>query len=164
MPDFELKDLLQAVGPTASLIFAAWIFLSYLQSRYTVAYEHYRALIAELRTHREQDERRASLRSQILEYKRRCELMRRATNIGVVSAIVLISALLSAAVGTIFNAASMWKYLTALCAIGGLLLVVWAASLVIVENCRLQRILDSDLSDLPELVERVQHTAPRPKP
>ncbi len=30
MGGFELKDLLSAVGPTASLIFAAWIFLSFL--------------------------------------------------------------------------------------------------------------------------------------
>jgi hypothetical protein len=81
MPDFELKDLLQAIGPSASLIFAAWIFLSFLQSRYSSAYEHYRQLIAELRTHREQDRRLQSLCRQILAYKRRCEQMRWATNI-----------------------------------------------------------------------------------
>jgi hypothetical protein len=156
MPEFELKDLLQALGPTASLIFAAWIFLSFLQSRYTVAYQLYRSLIAELRSHAEQDKRRASLVAQILEYKRRCELMRRATNIGVVSAIVLISALVFAGFGTIFENASLFKYLTAICGIGGLLLVVWAASLVIVENCRLQRLMEIDLSDIPELEERVR--------
>src|SRR5436305_1444599 len=34
---FDLKDLLQAIGPTASLVFAAWIFLSFLESRYVAA-------------------------------------------------------------------------------------------------------------------------------
>lgn len=154
MPDFDLKDLLQAVGPTASLIFAAWIFLTFLQARYTAAYEHYRALIAELRTHGEQDRRRDSLRDQILRYKRRCEQMRLATNIGVTSAILLISALIFAALGTLYDTISAWKYLTACCAIAGLLLVIWAAALVILENYGLQRILESDLSDLPELVDR----------
>jgi hypothetical protein len=103
MPDFDLKDLLQAVGPTASLIFAAWIFLSYLQARYTAAYQLYRSLIAEFRSHHEPDERRASLHAQIREYRRRCELMRRATNIGVASAIVLISALISGEIGTMYD-------------------------------------------------------------
>jgi hypothetical protein len=82
MSEFDLKDLLEAVGPTASLIFAAWIFLTFLQARYTAAYERFRALIAELRSHRGQDQRRTSLRQQILLYKRRCEQMRLATNIG----------------------------------------------------------------------------------
>jgi hypothetical protein len=68
MPDFDLKEFLQAVGPTASLIFAAWIFLTFLQARYSAAYERYRALIAEFREHPNRDKRRESLRGQILEY------------------------------------------------------------------------------------------------
>ncbi|MDB6088009.1 MAG: conserved rane protein of unknown function [Gammaproteobacteria bacterium] len=153
MQSFQLKDLLQAVGPTASLIFAAWIFLNFLQSRYTAAYDRYRALIAEYRVHREQDRRRQSLRDQILEYKRRCEQMRKATHLGVLAAIVLISALIFAALDTIYDQLSLLKYLSATCAVGGLLLVIWAATYVIVENSRLQLIIDSDLSDVPDLQE-----------
>jgi hypothetical protein len=156
MPDFDLKDLLEAVGPTASLIFAAWIFLTFLQARYTAAYERFRALIAELRTHRDQDDRRASLRQQILIYKGRCEQMRLATNIGVISAILLITALICAALGTMDDTVSAWKYLTGCCAIAGLLLVIWAAALVLMENYPVQRLLESDLSDLPELVDDVR--------
>jgi hypothetical protein len=156
MPDFDLKDLLEAVGPTASMIFAAWIFLTFLQARYTSAYERFRALIAELRDHREQDQRRTSLRQQILIYKRRCEQMRLATNIGVCSAILLITALICAALGTMYDTVSAWKYLTACCAVVGLLLVIWAAVLVLIENYTLQRLLDSDLSDVPELVDAVR--------
>jgi hypothetical protein len=85
MLEFQLKDLLQAVGPTASLIFAAWIFLSFLQSRYTSAYERYRSLLQEFRTHEAKDRRRETLQDQILEYKRRCEQMKTATNIGVIA-------------------------------------------------------------------------------
>jgi hypothetical protein len=91
MQGFELKDLLQALGPTASLIFAAWIFLSFLQSRYSAAYERYRSLLDEFRQHSNRDRRRESLHEQILEYKRRCEQMRRATNLGVIAAICLIA-------------------------------------------------------------------------
>ena len=47
---------------------------------------------------------------------------------------------------------SLFKHLTACCAIAGLLLVIWAAALVIVENSRLQIILDSDLEAVQESV------------
>jgi hypothetical protein len=43
------------------------------------------------------------------------------------------------------------KYLCAARAIGGLVLVIWAAVLVLMENARLQVIIDSDLSDVPDL-------------
>jgi hypothetical protein len=42
---------------------------------------------------------------------------------------------------------------TAVCAVVGLLLVIWAASLVIIENSRLRRLLESDVADLPELTD-----------
>src|SRR4051812_36080673 len=74
--DFDTKDLLEAIGPNATLIFAAWIFLSVLQTRYNAAYEQYRGLINTFRNGDAQGERRESLISQIVLYKRRCEQMR----------------------------------------------------------------------------------------
>jgi Mn2+/Fe2+ NRAMP family transporter len=153
MQGFELKDLLQALGPTASLIFAAWIFLSFLQTRYTAAYERYRALIDEFRQHGNRDRRRESLHEQILEYKLRCEQMRRATNLGVIAAIALIAVLFFSALNVMNPNLAVLKYLVAACALAGLLLVIWAAAIVIKENSRLQLIIDSDLSDVAELRE-----------
>lgn len=143
MGEFALKDLLQTIGPTASLIFAAWIYLS--------AYQHYRELLAELRTHPQHDPRRDSLREQILAYKQRCEQMRLATQIGVSAAVSLISAIVIAAVYTIDPRLTALKYLCAVTAIGGLLLVIWAAVLVLLENARLQVIIDSDISDMRDI-------------
>ncbi len=151
MAGFDLKDLLQAVGPTASLIFAAWIFLSFLQQRYMTAYEHYRQLISEFRSHEQRDRRRESLARQILEYKHRCEQMRLATQIGVIAAICLISAIVCAALEAMDSQLRALKYLCAVSAIVGLLLVIWAAVLVLMENARLQVIIDSDISDVSEL-------------
>jgi hypothetical protein len=156
LASFDLKDVLQAVGPTASLIFAAWIFLSYLQQRYSSSYERYRALIDEFRHHPEKDQRHASLLEQILEYKRRCQQMRLATHIGLLAAIILISSIIFAALNMIDDDIAAFKFLSAGLAILGLLLVIWAAILVILENLRLQLIIDSDLSDVPEL-EQAAH-------
>lgn len=149
--NFELNDLLQAIGPTASLIFAAWIFLSFLQQRYSTAYNLYRALIAELRQHPETDKRRESLCEQILEYKRRCQQMRLAAHIGLLAAIALISTIILAVLNTVNEEWVVLKFLAALLSVVGLLLVIWAAILVVIENLRLQLIIDSDLSDIPDL-------------
>src|SRR3954462_9829864 len=100
MSGYDLKDVLTAVGPTASLIFAAWIFLSFLQQRYTTAYERYRSLISEYRQGNLQDQRKRSVRDQILMYKQRCEQMRLATNIGVIWAIRLLNTRIGATLYT----------------------------------------------------------------
>jgi len=147
---FQAKDVLDALGPNATLIFAAWIFLSFLQQRYSSAYGRYRELIAEYREHGEHDYRRTSLSEQILQYKRRCELMRLATNIGVVSAIFLIAGLVAAALGAIFDA-PLFKYGTAFGSVVGLLLVIAAAAVVLVENTRIQGAIESDISDIEDL-------------
>jgi hypothetical protein len=55
-----------------------------------------------------------------------------------------------------YDTVSAWKYLTGGCAITGLLLVIWAAALVLVENYSVQGLLESDLSDVPELAEHVR--------
>lgn len=153
MLSFDLKNVLQAVGPTASLIFAAWLFLSYLQQRFTSAYERYRALISEFRQHKEKDQRYHSLLEQVVEYKHRCEHMRLATHIGLLAAIALIGSIVFAALNAIDQNIAAFKFLSAGLSLIGLLLVIWAAVLVIIENLRLQVAIDSDLSDVPELAK-----------
>jgi hypothetical protein len=85
--DFELKDLLDAIGPSASLIFAAWIFLTFLQARYTSAYDRYRGLIEKYRAGVDDKTEKHNVADQVLLYRSRVEQMRRATNVGVVAAI-----------------------------------------------------------------------------
>jgi len=160
MTSYSLKDVLEAVGPTASLIFAAWIFLSFLQQRYTTAYELYRSLIDEYRQGNLHDQRKRSVRDQILMYKQRCEQMRLATNIGVIAAMLLISTLITAAIYTVFPEAMVLKHVSTACAIIGLLLVICAAVVVVRENLKLQQVIDSELTDLPDLAQQagIQYT------
>jgi hypothetical protein len=47
--DFELKEVMDAVGPSAALAFAAWLFLQLLQQRYSAAYSRYRELVNSFR-------------------------------------------------------------------------------------------------------------------
>lgn len=152
---FELKDVLGAAGPTASLIFAAWIFLSFLQERYTGAYERYRALVSEYRERHGQGQlseaRERSIRAQVLLYKRRCEQMRTATNTGVASAIVLIVGVIAGVVGLVAPALAAAKYVSVGAVVLGLFLVIVAATYVPVENTSLERAINAEIEDVPEL-------------
>lgn len=154
--DFTAKDFLQAVGPPASLIFAAWIYMSFLQQRYLSAFSTYRALLDGYREKEMSEQRRANISQQILLYKQRCEIMRRATDIGLVAAIFLILTLISAAFDVMFPGITFLKYAISICAITGLTLVIIGAALVIKENTVIHTALDSELADIPELANSQQ--------
>ena len=155
---FQLKDVLTAAGPTASLIFAAWIFRSFLQERYTGSYERYRALVSELREKQAPEQlspaRRRSLHDQVGLYRRRCEQMRLATNIGVIAAIVLILGVISSVIGLMVPQLSVTKYTSVGAIIVGLILVIVAASYVLAENTSIRTAMEREVADLPDLAQQ----------
>jgi hypothetical protein len=156
--NFDLKDVLQTIGPNAGLLFAAWIFLQFVQTRYIASYDQYRALIDLYRGASGNERRRGSLGEEIFVYRRRCEQMRIATNLGVASAIALITSLVAAALTSMLRL-DFLKFVSAPLAIIGLLLVAAAAVLVYKENNELRSAMDRELSDLPDLGKRLRRSA-----
>jgi hypothetical protein len=150
---FRLKDVVDMIGPTVGLLFAAWIFLSYLQQRYTSAFDRYRTLIQDYRQHPGQDRRHESLREQVRLYKGRCEKMRLATNTGIASAMLLISGVIGTAVSVIVPGIRPLEVASVAAILVGMGLVVVASGIVLVENTQLQHAIESEISDLPELVD-----------
>jgi hypothetical protein len=157
--EFSMKDLMEAIGPSASLIFASWLFLSFLQTRYNSAYDRYRALIQErrerLRTADDQapedaDRHQRSVKEQIALYRRRCEQMRHATNIGVLAAILLIVTILCSGLQVVAPQLGMLRYVAAAGALLGLGLLVLAAAFVIAENVLIRHAMNDEAADLPE--------------
>jgi hypothetical protein len=63
--DFDLKDVLGAIGPSAALVFASWIFLGFLEQRYVAAYERFRKLVEQYRANQSSKTRHQNLRDQI---------------------------------------------------------------------------------------------------
>jgi hypothetical protein len=158
---FELKNVLSAIGPSASIVFAAWIFMSFLQSRYTTAFQLYRELIQQCRDGRTHGIRGTNIRDQVMLFKRRFELMKYAVNLGLAAAILLISTLIGGALDVVFPGLSLIKVLSTCCAISGFILVIVAAFLVIKENSIIQRAVNAELLDVPELAERAGEQAGR---
>jgi hypothetical protein len=150
---FTMKDLLAAVGGNAALVFAAWIFMTYLQARYTAAFNLYRTLIGSYRDGLE-GTRKDSVAQQILLYRKRCEQMRRATSLGMVSAIFLLLALLCGGASVLFPGAVALNYVGAACILLGLSSVIGAAVYVLRENASIRRALDAELATVPELATR----------
>lgn len=62
----------------------------------------YRKLIQECRERKMEHPRSANVKAQVLLFRRRFELMRQATNVGLVAAILLISTLLGGAANAVF--------------------------------------------------------------
>jgi hypothetical protein len=149
--EFALSDVFKAIGPTASIIFAAWIFMGFLQQRYDAAVERYREMIGIYREIEQSKDRRANAKDQIMRYKRRCELMNYACLTGLVSAIMLLLTLIVGELDVILPGITFLKYISAGAAFLGLTLVIAAAALVIVESVISHRLLNEELLDVPEL-------------
>jgi hypothetical protein len=153
--DFELKDLLEALGPNAALIFAAWIFLSFLQQRYSDAYDRYRQLIDAYRQGEPDTPHMRSVRGQVKLYRKRCEQMRAATNIGIWSAILIIASLLAAGLAVIFGDNAVFKVVGAGGSMLGLVGVIVAATFVLKENDTIEQVIQDEPSDVPELAREM---------
>lgn len=154
--DFQFKDVMQAVGPNASLVFASWIFMSFLQTRYSNAYALYRKMIDVLREDRADGQRRTTIHDEIVLYRERLNRMRLATNLGLYAAILLLATLILAGLDTVFGSPDFLKYVGVPCVVAGLGLIIWSASLVIIENKMLKMALDRDGDDLKELRDAAQ--------
>lgn len=150
--DFQLKDVLGAIGPNASIIFASWIFMGFLQTRYTDAYTRYRSLIDSYRDGLD-GPRKDIIRAEIKLYRKRVDVMRQATNLGMYAAIMLISALIVAACEAIFGHLPVLKYAGTLLAIGGLVLIIWSAAKVVHENTLIRQAIGGEVKDIPELAD-----------
>jgi uncharacterized membrane protein len=150
--DFQLKDVLGAIGPNASMIFASWIFMTFLESRYSNAYNRYRMLIDSYRDGLD-GKRKDIIREEIRVYRQRIDTMRQATNLGMYAAIMLISSLIVGALDAMFGSPALMKYLGTVLAIGGLLLVIWSATKVVHENTLIRQAIGGEVKDIPELAD-----------
>ena len=148
---FQLGDVLKAIGPNASIIFAAWIFMGFLQQRYDNATDRYREAVGDYRSNDHGDDRAGNLKDQILTYRHRCKLMGWATMVGLVAAILLIVSLIFGALDVIIPKNAFITAAGTGAAIMGFVLVIIAAGIVIAEGSIVRRQLEDELRDVPEL-------------
>lgn len=126
---FQLQQVPAAVGPGASIVVAATIFLAYLQSHYSTAFHFYWPLVQHGRDHGVEDTRGRDVRAPVLLIKQHFELMRLATTLGLVAMILLIATLISGTVTAVLPSAQALNVIGALTAVAGFALVIAAASI-----------------------------------
>ena len=148
--DFELKDVLGALGPNAALVFASWIFMGFLQSRYSDSYNRYRTLINDVREEKAKGKRQETLRDEIVLYRKRIDYMRKATDLGLYAAMLLLATLIAGALSAMLANPPWLKYVGAIMPIVGLALIIWSAGLVVIENKMIKMPLDRETDDLPQ--------------
>lgn len=148
--DFDLKKVLEAVGPNAGIVFASWMFMQLLQGRYSNAYQHYRELINNFRQGVD-GVRRDTIRDEIALYRTRVDYMRRATDLGLYAAMLLIGTLIIAVLDAVFGSPPFLKYAGTATTLAGLAAIIWSAALVVAENRLIKMPLDRELEDVPDL-------------
>ena len=156
---FDISKIFMAIGPAASIIFAAWIFMGYLQARSDSALGRYHAMIGTYRDGDMSEERRSNVRDQVIVYKRRCELMNTANTVGISAAILLIFTLISGEISIIVPTFTFLHIVSAVSALLGFTLVIVAAVFVLAESSIIQRQLDTELLDVADLAKSTgQHS------
>ena len=151
----DIASIFKAIGPAASIIFAAWIFMGFLQARYDAAVDRYRAVVGQYREGGNMDARRGNLHDSILVYKKRCEIMNVASIIGLTSAIILVLALMVGELAIAFSSVEALKLFSFGATLIGLFFVIVATSIVLYESLIIHRQLETELLDLPELARGI---------
>jgi uncharacterized membrane protein YraQ (UPF0718 family) len=149
----QLSDVLKAVGPNAAIVFAAWIFMAFLQQRYDGALDRYRTAVGDYRSNQHDPNRADNLKHQVLSYRRRCRLMSGATLVGLLAAILLIGSLIFAALDAIVPKSKIITVCGIATTISGFVLVIVATFIVVVEGRIVKRQIDDELRDVSELAE-----------
>lgn len=157
--NLDLANILKVIGPAASIIFAAWIFMGFLQVRYDSAIDRYRELIEKYRTSDLSGSRKANMKDQIFRYKQRCQLMGYANIIGLTSAILLILTLIAGGLSLALPDDIVFKYASLILAFIGLSLVIIATIIVMREGMITNRQIYNELLDIPDLAEGVGQEA-----
>ena len=150
---FHLSEILKIVGPGAAIVFAAWIFMGFLQQRYDHALTRYTGLIEDYRSKEMGGERRDNVRDQIKIYRKRCRLMSSAILEGLVSAVLLILSLILAEAEVVVPGLAWLPALGALTVMLGFLLVILSAFTVLIEGRITHRQLDSEVLDVADLAK-----------
>jgi len=153
----QLADVLKAIGPNAAIVFAAWIFMGFLQQRYDSAIDRYREAVGDFRSNDHESGRADNLKDQILTYRHRCKLMGQATIIGLIAAILLISSLIFGALDVLIPKVSLIMAAGTAASIFGFVLVIVAAMIVIAEGRIVHRQLDDELRDVDDLASQAGH-------
>lgn len=149
----QLGEVLKAVGPNAAIVFAAWIFMGFLQQRYDSAIDRYREAVGDYRSNDHERERAANLKDQVLGYHARCKLMGRATFAGLAAATLLIGALIFGGLDVLIPGSAPIALLGTFCTLVGFGLVIAAALIVMLEARIVRRQLDAELEDLSDLAQ-----------
>ena len=149
----QLSDVLKAIGPNAAIVFAAWIFMGFLQQRYDGALDRYRTAVGDYRSNEHEATRSSNLKNQVLAYRRRCRLMSGATLVGLLAAILLISSLIFGGLDVIVPKSTFITICGIATTMGGFVLVIVATLIVVVEGRIVKRQIDDELRDVSDLAE-----------
>jgi uncharacterized iron-regulated membrane protein len=99
------------------------------------------------------DGREENVRMQVLNHRKRCDWMRWAATLGFASALLLLLMLLCGLADAVFDVEWI-KWVAAGSGAVGIVGVMAAATLALAENASLREVMDDELQQVPDLLER----------
>ena len=132
--EYKLTDLLSSAGATIGVIIAGTIFLQFVSTRYTELAGQYRQITGEYRKVEAGQGRHDPLRTQIRVYRRRLVFLNRASCLGAIALLCLLSAVIAGGVSMLFPPWRIVKVFGTGGLLAGLALIGGAVSLELVET------------------------------
>jgi hypothetical protein len=140
--------VLSSAGATIGVILAGTIFLQVLSTKYTELSGRYREIAGEYRGVTGERDRHGPLRSQIQTYRLRLALLNRASWMGAVALLCLLSAVQAGGLSLIFPPVRAFKAIGTIGLYVGLLLMSAAVTLELVESIMAREEIGDEVADL----------------
>jgi hypothetical protein len=142
--EVDLKDVLNAAGPTATLLFASWIFLGYLNSRLSDSQKRFN----------DHDARHKSIYDQIKQNRKRCDLLFLATNDALRGAYFMFATIATGIISIATQQPPWLCIFNLCCALSGLVFLVLSVGKALAENKLLHQSITSEVADVPEFADK----------
>ena len=152
--EINLKDISATVGSAVSLIIACTIFLHQLIAKSVASTDRLTKLTEEYRDHSENDSRKASLADQITLYYHRCNWIRHAICTVAIGEFFFIVVIVVSALSILIPGSTAVSVIGLVGLFLGLAAIAVGVGLEIYENYHFKYVVNSELSDFPELPQQ----------
>jgi uncharacterized protein DUF2721 len=152
--EINLKDIGGTAGSSVSLIIACTIFLHQLITKFVSSADRLRVLTQEYREYSEDDARKASLADQITLYYHRTHWIRHALCTVAIGEFFFILVIIASCLSVLMPASNAVGIIGLVALFLGLAAIAVGTAIEIYENYYFKFVIDSELSDFPELPQK----------
>ena len=151
LADYQLADLLSIAGATIGIIIAGGVLLQCMSTKYIGVFDRYRALTTEFRGANLSDQRRGSLKQQIMCYSKQITFLNYASLAVVLAVLCFLVVVATASLSVMFPRTMAFRFIGTAGLFAGLLCNAVGAGLFLFETLLQRATITKELSDFKDL-------------